>query len=115
MFGQLGQMAGLLKNAGKIQQGIQDLQARLAAARFTGDAGGGQVSATVDGRGELLGVKIAPALVQGGDVEMLEDLVVAAVRQATVLSREGAQKEMQQLTGGLNLPGVTDLLGGLPK
>lgn len=115
MFDKLGQLAGLMKNAGKIQQSMQEMQARLGAARFSADAGGGQVNATVDGRGELVSVKISPQLVQSGDVEMLEDLVVAAVRQATVLSREGAQKEMMQLTGGLNLPGMSDLLGGLPR
>ena len=115
MFDKLGQLASLMKNAGKIQQTMQEMQARLAAARFSADAGGGQVTATVDGRGELVALKITPQLTQSGDAEMLEDLVDAAVRQATELSREGAQKEMMQATGGLNLPGMSDLLGGLPR
>ncbi|QOJ14366.1 MAG: YbaB/EbfC family nucleoid-associated protein [Planctomycetia bacterium] len=115
MFGKLGQIAELVKNAGSIKQSMQDMQARMAAARYVGDAGAGQVTATVDGRGELLEVRISPDLVTAGDVEMIEDLVVAAVRQAATYAREATQKEMAQLTGGLNLPGMGDLLGGLPK
>ncbi|HQL53073.1 MAG: YbaB/EbfC family nucleoid-associated protein [Phycisphaerae bacterium] len=102
----------LMKNAGQIKQGMQDMNERLQAARFVGEAGGGQVQATVDGRGEMVALKIDPALVQAGDVEMLEDLTCAAVRDAVNRSRAAVQKEMQELTGGLNLPGMGDLLGG---
>ncbi len=112
MFGNLGQIAGLLKNFGAIKQNMEQMNARLQAARMVGEAGGGQVRATVDGRGELLSVKLEPALVQGGDVELIEDLVCAAVRDAVARSREALQKEMQAATGGLNLPGMGDLLGG---
>ncbi len=112
MFGNLGQLAGLLKNMGAIRQNMEAMNARLQAARLVGEAGGGQVRATVDGRGELVSVKIEPTLVQGGDVELLEDLVCAAVRDATARAREALQKEMQAATGGLNLPGMGDLLGG---
>lgn len=112
MFGNLGQIAGLLKNMGAIKQNMEQMNARLQAARMVGEAGGGQVRATVDGRGELLSVKLEPALVQGGDVELIEDLVCAAVRDAVARSREALQKEMQAATGGLNLPGMGDLLGG---
>ncbi len=114
MFGNLGQLMSLLKNAGALRQNVQEMQARLSAARFVGEAGGGQVRATVDGKGELVQVRIDPALVQTGDVELIEDLTCAAVRDAVARSREAVQKEMQDLTGGLNLPGLTDLLGG-PK
>ncbi len=103
---------GLLKNAGALKQQMEQVNARLQAARFTGDAGGGQVRATVDGRGELVSVKIDPALVQAGDVEMLEDLVCAAVRDAVQRSRDTLQKEFQSIAGGLNLPGLDGLLGG---
>jgi hypothetical protein len=114
MLGNLGQIMHLLKNAGQLKQGMEQASARLQAARFAGQAGGGQVQATVDGRGEIVALKIEPALVQAGDVEMLEDLVCAAVRDAVAHSREAVQQEMQALTGGLNLPGLTDLLGGTP-
>ena len=112
MFGNLGQLMNLMKNVGQLKQTMQEASQRLQAARFTGQAGGGQVQATVDGRGEMVSVRIDPALVQAGDVEMIEDLVCAAVRDAVNLSREAVQKEMQELTGGLNLPGMGDLLGG---
>ena len=115
MLGNLGQLAGLLKNAGQIKQNMQAMQERMAATRFEGEAGGGQARATVDGRGDLVAVKIEPALVEAGDVEMIEDLVCAAIRDATQRSREAMQKEMQALTGGLGLPGMDNLLGGLGK
>ena len=112
MFGNLGPLMNLMKNAGQIKQTMQDINDRLAAARFTGEAGGGQVKATVDGRGELLTLKFEPALVQSGDLELLEDLTCGAVRDAVTRSREAMQKEMQAITGGLNLPGLGNLLGG---
>lgn len=112
MFGQLGQIAQLMRNAGAIKEGLKDMQARMAAARFVGEAGGGQVRATVDGKGEIQSIKIDPALVQGGDVELLEDLICGSVRDAVRLSREGAQKEMEALTGGVNLGSVMEMFGG---
>ncbi|MBU0640521.1 MAG: YbaB/EbfC family nucleoid-associated protein [Planctomycetes bacterium] len=111
MLGQFGQLAHLLKNAGQIKQNMQQMQERLKAARYSGEAGGSQVRATVDGRGELVEIKIEPALVEAGDVEMLEDLICAAVREGIRLSREGAQKEMEAATGGLDMHGMMDMLG----
>ncbi len=68
MFGNLGQLAQLLRNAGQIKDGLKDMQARMAAARFTGEAGGGQVRATVDGKGEIQSITIDPELVRAGDI-----------------------------------------------
>ncbi len=112
MFGQLGQIAKLLGNAGKIKQDMERMQERLKAARFIGAAGGGQVQATCDGRAELVAIRIEPTLLAGGDTEMLEDLVVAAVAQAAAHAREGAKKEMESLAGELGLPGIGGMLGG---
>ncbi|MBW7904917.1 MAG: YbaB/EbfC family nucleoid-associated protein [Phycisphaerae bacterium] len=112
MFGNLGQLAQLLRNAGQIKDGLKDMQARMAAARFTGEAGGGQVRATVDGKGEIQSITIDPELVRAGDTELIEDLVCAGVREAVRLSREGAQKEVEALTGGVNLGSVMDMFGG---
>jgi len=114
MFGNLGQLTQLLKNAGQLKQNMADMQARLAAARHDGDAGGGQVKATVDGKGELITLKIDPKVVKDGDVELLEDLVCAAIRDAVSRSRVAAQQEMQAAMGGMNLPGMMDMLGGGP-
>ena len=114
MLGNLSQLMNLVKNAGQIKQNMAQMQERLAAARFVGESGGGQVKATVDGRGELVAVKIDPALVQTGDVEMIEDLTCAAVRAAAAANRDAVQKEMQAAMGGLELPGMGDLFGGQP-
>jgi DNA-binding YbaB/EbfC family protein len=112
MLPNLGQLMQLMKNAGQIKQNMSQMNEKLAAARYAGEAGGGQVQATVDGRSELVALKIDPALVSAGDVEMLEDLICAAVRDATRRSREGAQKEMESAMGGVNLQGMMDMLGG---
>lgn len=114
MFGNLGQLASLLKNAGQIKQNMEQMQARLAEARYDGEAGAGQVRATVDGKGELISVKIEPQLIEGGDIEMLEDLLVASVRAATAKSREAVQQEMTEATGGMDLGGMMDMLGKGP-
>lgn len=111
MFGNIGQIASLLKNAGQIKENMKGVQERLKAARFVGDAGGGQVRATVDGKGELVRVQLEPTLVSGGDREMIEELVVAAVNSAILQSRAGAQKEIEAAAGGINLQGMFDMLG----
>jgi hypothetical protein len=111
MLGNLGQLASLLKNAAQIKQNMQEMQERLKTARYVGEAGGGQVHATVDGRGELVALKIEPAAAQTDDLEMLEDLICAAVRDAAAKSREAVQKEMEAATGGLDLGGMTEMLG----
>ncbi|RMF74181.1 MAG: YbaB/EbfC family nucleoid-associated protein [Planctomycetota bacterium] len=113
MFGNMSQIASLLRNAGQIKQNMQEMQERLKTARHEGEAGAGQVRATVDGRGELVALRIDPQLVAGGDVEMIEDLVVAAVRDAVARSREALQQEMRTATGGMDLSGMMgDMLGG---
>ena len=113
MLGNLGQLANLLKNAGQIKENMQGMQERLKEARYVGEAGGGQVRITVDGRGEVIEVKLDPELVNTGDIEMLEDLVRAGINQAIVASREGVQKEMQAATGGVDLSGMMgDMFGG---
>lgn len=111
MLGNLGQLMQLMKNAGQIKQNMAEMNERLAAARFSGESGGGQVEATVDGRGELVALKVDPAVVDAGDIEMMEDLICAAVRAAVRVSREGAQKEMEAAMGGMNLGGMMDMLG----
>ena len=113
MFGQMGQLANLLKNAGKIKEGVAEMNTRLEAARYVGESGGGQARAEVNGRGDLISLKLEPALIESGDVEIIEDLAVAAVRAAVSLSREGMQKEMQSLGGGMGLPNMDKLLEGM--
>ena len=110
MLGGLGNLAGLMKSAKELQGNMAKLQAELAERRYEGDAGGGMVLATVDGKGTLVDVKIAPEAVK--DVELLEDLVKASVGAATAKSQEAMKQEMAALTGGMNIPGLTDMMGG---
>lgn len=112
MFGQLGQLMQLLSNPEKLKADMKAMQERLEAARYVGEAGGGQVTVTMDGKCEVKAFKIEPELIKSGDHEMIEDLCAAAVQAATALSREGAQKEMQQMAGGLNLGPLGGMLGG---
>jgi len=110
MLGGIGNMAGLLKSAKELQGNMAKLQEELASRRYDGDAGGGMVRATVDGKGTLLEVKIEPQATS--DVELLEDLVKAAVGAAIAKSQEAMKGEMASLTGGMNVPGLSELFGG---
>jgi hypothetical protein len=92
--------------AQQMQQEMVRIQAELETATVDGSAGGGVVSATVTGKQELLSVTIDPAAVDPGDVEMLQDLVVAAVNDALRASRELAEQKMAAVTGGLRIPGL---------
>lgn len=110
MFGKLGDIAGMMKQAKEMQGRMKDMQDQLAAARFEAETGAGAVRATVTGRLELVDLKIDPA--SAGDVEMLEDLIKSAVCAAQAKAAEGVKAEMQKMTGGMNLPGLDGLLGG---
>ena len=110
MFGQLGNLANIMKSAKDLQAQMAKLQEECVRRRYQGDAGGGMVRATVDGRGTLVDVKIDPQAV--GDVELLEDLVKAAVGAAAGKAQEGMRSDLAALTGGLNIPGLTEMVGG---
>ena len=110
MLGNLGNLAGLLKSAKDLQSQMAKMQEEMAARRFVGAAGGEMVRATVDGKGTLVDLKIDPQALK--DVELLEDLVKAAVGAAVTKSQEAMKSEMAGLTGGLNLPGLSEMLGG---
>ncbi len=101
-------MQQLMKQAQKMQQQLEAAQAELASTEVTGSAGGGLVTATVTGSGELLALSIDPKAVDADDVETLQDLVVAAVRDANRAVAELAAEKMGPVTGGmggLGLPG----------
>jgi DNA-binding YbaB/EbfC family protein len=97
----LGQM---MKQAQEMQSKVAKMQEDLAHAEVSGAAGGGMVQVTMNGKGELRGVKIDPALVVPDEVEILEDLIVAAANEAKAKVEALVQEEMQKITGGLNLP-----------
>jgi hypothetical protein len=101
-------MQQLMKQAQKMQEQLEAAQAELAAAQVTGTAGGGLVTATVKGSGELVDIAIDAKVVDPDDVETLQDLVVAAVRDANRAATELANEKMGPVTGGLGgmgLPG----------
>jgi nucleoid-associated protein EbfC len=95
----------LLKQAQKIQSQVTQMQAELGQRRIEASAGG-MVTAVVNGRQELIAVRIDPQVVDPTDVEMLEDLIVAAVSEALSRASEIAAEEMKKVTGGLALPGL---------
>ncbi|HET9582173.1 MAG TPA: YbaB/EbfC family nucleoid-associated protein [Gemmatimonadota bacterium] len=102
----MNNLGNLLKQAQKFQSQVSQIQAELGEQRVEVSAGGGMVTAIVNGRQELLGVRIDPQVVDPSDVEMLEDLVVAAVSEAMTRASEMAAERMRKLTGGLELPGI---------
>ncbi|MGI8531950.1 MAG: YbaB/EbfC family nucleoid-associated protein [Geodermatophilaceae bacterium] len=104
--GEQPNMQDLLKQAQKMQQDLAAAQEELANATVEGSAGGGLVKATVTGSGELTELLIDASVVDPDDIETLQDLVVAAVRDATHSAAELAQQAMAPLTGGLGLPGM---------
>ncbi|MBR1660010.1 MAG: YbaB/EbfC family nucleoid-associated protein [Oscillospiraceae bacterium] len=101
-FGGMNQ-AQMMKQAQKLQQEMQRMQEELEQAEYSAAAGGGVVTATVSGKRELVGLKIDPEAVDPEDVEMLQDLVVAAVNEALRKAEDAANQNMSRLTGGLNL------------
>ena len=98
-------MQQLMKQAQEMQQQLAAAQAELADSEVTGTAGGGLVSATMTGSGELTALTISPEAIDPDDVETLQDLVVAAVRDASRAANELAASTMGPVTGGLGLPG----------
>jgi len=99
-------LGNIMKQAQMMQQKMQRLQEELEGREVEASAGGGMVTAKVNGKQQLLGLKIEPAAIDPEDTEMLEDLVLAAVNEALKKSQEMVQEEMGKLTGGLNIPGL---------
>lgn len=102
-------MQQLMKQAQKMQQQMVAAQAELAEKQVTGTAGGGLVTATVTGAGDVVALKIKPEAVDPDDIESLEDLVVAAIRDAAANAQELQSQAMGPLAGGLGglgLPGM---------
>lgn len=105
-----GDMGNLLREAQKQAQSLQkqmaQIEQELKERVVDGSAGGGMVQAYANGQCELVGIKISPEVVDPEDIEMLEDLVAAAVSQAMKKATELRQQEMNKATGGINMPGL---------
>ena len=104
MGGMGGMNMNMIKQAQKMQQEMMKAQEELEAKEYEASAGGGVVTAVVSGKREVVRVTIDPEAVDPDDVEMLQDLIVAAVNEGLRLAAEDAGSQMQKLTGGLNLP-----------
>lgn len=100
-------MGNLMKQAQKMQAEMAKIQQELAEETVEASSGGGTVKVTVTGALEVKGVKIDPEAVDPNDVEMLEDLVVAATNEAMRQAQDLATSKMNRVTGGMNIPGLT--------
>ncbi len=105
-FGGPGSMGDLVKQAQKMQREVTRIQDDLKQRVVEGTAGGEMVKVSANGAGDVVAVKIRKDVVDPNDVEMLEDLVLAATNAALKKSRELLQSEMAKVTGGLGLPGL---------
>lgn len=101
-----GNMASLMKQAQAMQEQMTKIQEEAASKQVSGTAGGGIVTVTVTGGMQVISVKIDPEVVKSGDVDMLQDLTVAATNEALRNAREMMANELKSLTGGLNIPGL---------
>ena len=106
MGGGPGNMQSMLRQAQKMQEDMAALQADLETREYTATVGGGAVTATVDGKHTVKRVDLSPEVVDPDDVEMLSDLVVAAVNEAIRQAISESETEMGKLTGGMNMPGL---------
>jgi len=99
-------MDKIMKQAQKMQAQMAKVQEELAGEKVEGSAGGGMVTVTANGQGDVVGVRIDPEVMKDEDVEMLEDLVLAAVNEALRRSKELAAERMGRITGGLGSMGL---------
>ena len=99
-------MSQIMKQAQQFQQKLQDMQGEMALRTATATVGGGMVQATVNGKHELLELKIDQEVIDPNDPKMLQDLVVAAVNEAMKQAQDMVQAEMGKLTGGMKIPGL---------
>mgnify|MGYP001589029803 CR=1 FL=1 len=101
-----GGMNEIMRQAQVMQNKIAKLQEELAARTVTANAGGGMVTVTVNGKQELVAIVIEKQVIDPGEAEMLQDLIVAAVNSAVKASQEMVNTEMSKITGGMSFPGL---------
>jgi DNA-binding YbaB/EbfC family protein len=99
-------MGKLLKQAQMMQERLAEMQARLAEKTVEATSGGGMVTAVMNGKHEVISLKIDPEVVNPSDIEMLEDLIIAALNEARTRVDDMIRNEMSALTGGLPIPGI---------
>ena len=99
-------MNDILRQAQVMQNKLAKLQQEAAERSYEASSGGGMVKAVVSGKQELRSIAIDPKALEGGDVEMLQDLILAAVNEAGRIARETLEREMSAISGGIKLPGI---------
>ncbi len=108
-FGNMPNIPGLgnmMKQVQKMAEDTQKLEDELAETKIEASSGGGMVTAVCNGKGEILGITIDPQVVDPEDVEMLQDLVISAVREVLEKASETKQARLSEITGGMNIPGI---------
>ncbi|MBA3028358.1 MAG: YbaB/EbfC family nucleoid-associated protein [Desulfobacteraceae bacterium] len=105
-MGNFGQMGGMMKQAQKLQAEMMKLQEELGERTMEASAGGGMVKVVANGKQQVISIRIEKEVVDPEDVDMLQDLILAAVNDALAKSQEMVSSEMGKLTGGLNIPGL---------
>lgn len=105
----LGDLSGMFGKVQEMQAKMQQMQEEARKKVVEASSGGGMVTAKVNGKGDLIDLKIDATVVDVNDLEMLEDLIKAAVNAAVAKSQQMLQEEMSKLTGGLNIPGMDQL------
>lgn len=101
-----GGIGNMMKQLQQMQAKMEEMQAKLAEMEVEGSAGGGMVKVVANGKNEIISITIDPEVVDKDDVEMLQDLIVAAVNQTREKSQEMQNEQLSSLTGGLNIPGM---------
>lgn len=108
MLGGLGNMMEMMKSAKDIQARMAAFQEEVERMRFDAETGGGAVRVTLDGKFRMVDLKIEPSALE--DRELLEDLIMSAVNSASVRAKEAMKAELAKVTGGINIPGLSDML-----
>lgn len=103
----LGPLGNIVKQAQELQERLGRIQEEAAAKTVEATAGGGMVTVVVSGRLQVVALRIEPEVMKGGDVQMLQDLVIAAVNKGIRAAQEMMAEEMKKVTGGLQIPGLT--------
>jgi DNA-binding YbaB/EbfC family protein len=101
-----GNMNNLMKQAQKMQKQMEDMQKELETKNYEASVGGGAVTAIVNGKKQVVDIKIKPEVVDPDDVEMLQDLIISACNEALKKAEDESAGEMKKMTGGLNIPGM---------